>query len=153
MLKLRGARVLALLLLIAVAVPLAACGSSGSSTKDTYKKNATKIAKQVQTDSTAAQTSFQGVTSADQLVTAFNSYKAKLDKSIGDFENLKPPDNIKAEHEKFVTDLKALSDDISKAVDALKSKDQAALQALQTKVQTDSAALTASASALDNKLK
>jgi uncharacterized lipoprotein YmbA len=146
-----GVRLLALLLLIAVPVALTACG--GSSKKDTYKKDAQKIAKQVQTDSTAAQSSFQGVTSPDQLVTAFTNYKTKLDKSINDFDNLNPPDNIKAEHDKFVTDLKALSDDISKAVDALKTKDQAALQALQTKVQTDSSALTASAAALDNKLK
>ena len=86
-------------------------------------------------------------------MTAFNNYKTKLDKSINDFDNLNPPDDIKAEHDKFVTDLKALSDDITKAVDALKSQDQAALTSLQTKVQQDSAALTASAAALDNKLK
>jgi uncharacterized lipoprotein YmbA len=149
--RFRGVRVLALLLLIVVPLALTACG--GNSKKDTYKKDAQKIAKQVQADSTAAQSSFQGVTSPDQLVTAFNSYKTKLDKSINDFDNLKPPDNIKAEHDKFVTDLKALSDDISKAVSALKTQDQTALQSLQTKVQADSAALTASASALDNKLK
>jgi hypothetical protein len=149
--RFRGARVLALLLLLVVAAPIAACG--GNSKKDTYKKDAQKIAKQVQTDSTAAQTSFQGVTSPDQLVTAFNGYKAKLDKSINDFDNLKPPGDIKSEHDKFVSDLRALSGDISKAVDALKGSDQAALQALQATVQKDSASLTASANALDKKLK
>ena len=146
-----GVRLLALLLLIVVPLALTACG--GSDKKDTYKKDAQKIANQVQADSTAAQSSFQGVTSPDQLVTAFNDYKTKLDKSISDFENLDPPDDIKDAHNKFVTDLKALSDDITKAVDALKTKDQAALTSLQTKVQQDSAALTASAAALDNKLK
>jgi hypothetical protein len=145
-----GVRMLALLLLVLVPLALTACG--GDDKKDTYKKDAQKIAKQVQADSTAAQSSFQGVTSPDQLVTAFNDYKTKLDKSISDFENLDPPDDIKSEHDKFVSDLKALSGDISSAVDALKKQDQAALTSLQTKVQQDSAALTASASALDKKL-
>jgi hypothetical protein len=149
--QLKAARIVALLIVAVLPFALIACG--GDSKKDTYKKDANKIANQVKADSQAAQQSFQAAaTSPDKLVTAFNDWKGKLDKSISDFEALNPPDDIKDAHDKFVTNLKALSEDLGTAATALKNQDQAALQQLQTKITTDSTALQTSASYLDNKL-
>jgi hypothetical protein len=127
-------------------------GAGTNAPADAYKQQAEEIAKRVKSDSDAASAKFSSATSPDQLVTEFEDYKAKLDKSIGDFDALQPPPAIQSEHEKFVADLKALSGDLGDATEALKNKDTAALQKVQTKVATDSQALTQSAAALDAKL-
>jgi hypothetical protein len=142
-----------LLLLMLCAVVLSACGGkSEADQKADYKKDAKAISDQAKQSLQTLQSRLSGKSDAQQLQ-EIDKTRTDVISAADRLDKLDPPDDVKSEHDQFVSALRQFGEDIKPVEDAAKAKDkQAAQQALQ-KLQTDAGNLKTTGDALDAKLK
>jgi hypothetical protein len=130
-------RLLAVLAALAVAVPLAACGGDDdSASKDEYKKDAQAIADKLKADVGTAE---QNLESREQpkIIAGLNQFRSSLTEATTNLEELEPPEDYKAVHDKLVGALRPVESDVQAVTEAIEAKDQARAQEAARKLQTD----------------
>ena len=149
--RLTFVRLLAVLALLAVAVPLAACGGGDDASKDDYKKDAQAIADKLKTDVGTAQQNLQSQ-DEEQIVTGLNQFKTSLTEAKNGFDKLEPPEDYKDVHDKLVAELNTLEGDVAEVTSAVEAKDQARAQQAVQKMQSDVQGLQQAGDEFDKKV-
>lgn len=142
-------RALCALTVIASLVGFAGCGSSDT---DNYKSDARKVAQDFKD---SAEKTSQQVSSATTLagrVKGLEALKGTVDDAANGFDDLTPPDNVKAEHERLIAGFRSLSGDISDVEEAVRTNDKNAAQATLPKLQEDQAKVEEAVQALESKI-
>jgi lantibiotic modifying enzyme len=126
-------RMLAIVAALALAVPtLAACGNSKA---DDYNSQGKKVVNQFQKDVEAAKTNLQGQQSPEGVAQGIEQMKGAFTKAADGLDKLDPPDDAKANHEKFVSQLRDFGPQLDKLAKAVREKDAQALGEIQTTFQ------------------
>jgi hypothetical protein len=149
--RLTFARLLAIVALLAVAVPLAACGGDDGGDKDQYKKDAQAIADKLKTDVGTAQQNLQSQ-DEQEIVTGLNQFKTSLTEAKNGLDELEPPDDFKDVHDKLVAELGTLEGDVQAVTQAVEAKDQAKAQQAVQKMQSDVQGLQQAGDEFDKKV-
>jgi hypothetical protein len=132
-----------------IALSLVACG--GSSKAD-YAKSVRGIFNPLDKKLSGLNTQISQQTSAqDKAATITNAQKAISDAATK-LEALKPPSDVKAEHDKFVAAVKAFGGDLGPIGDAVRAGDQQGAQQGFAKLQSDGQAVKDAQDALEKKL-
>jgi hypothetical protein len=143
-------RLMGVLVALAIAVPLAACG--GDSAKDDYKKQAQDISSKLKTDVEATQAKINSGDKAQQLA-GIREFKTVLTNATDKLDALKPPEDYKGVHDKLVGELRKVAADVQAVGDAIEAQDSAAAQTAAQKLQTDIQGMQQAGDEFDKKVK
>lgn len=150
--RLTFVRLLAVLAVLALAVPLAACGGGEEgASKDDYKKEAQAIADKLKTDVGTAQQNLQSE-DEQQITTGLNQFKTSLTEAKNGFNELDVPDDYKDVHDKLVAELTTLEGDVEEVSSAVEAKDEARAQQAVQKMQSDVQGLQQAGDEFDKKV-
>jgi hypothetical protein len=144
-------RLLALVAVLAVALPLAACGGDDGGDKDAYRSDAKEIADQLKTDVGTAQQNLQSQDEA-KIKTGLNQFKTSLTDAGNKFEGLEPPEDFKDVHDKLTAEINTLEADVQGVIDAVDAQDQAQVQTAVQKMQSDVQGLQQAGDEFDKKV-
>jgi hypothetical protein len=144
-------RLLALVAVLAVALPLAACGGDDGGDKDAYRTDAQQIADKLKTDVGTAQQNLQSQDEA-KIKTGLNQFKSSLTDAANKFEELEPPEDFKDVHDKLTAEIKTLESDVQGVIDAVDAQDQAKVQTAVQKMQSDVQGLQQAGDEFDKKV-
>jgi hypothetical protein len=128
----------AVLAAVCLTVPLAACGSSGTSSSD-YRKQVKDIGQSFKAEVVSTQRQLGGATTDADRTKALDAFKGSFDKLAGRIDNLTPPDGAQAAQDRLVSVLHRGADDIGKVEAAVKAKDRTQATTAATSLQQDSA--------------
>lgn len=143
-------RVLALVSALVVAAPtLAACGDDKA---DKYNEEGKKVVDQFQKDVQAAQTNLQAQQEPEGVAAGIDQMRAAFEKAANGLSELDPPEDAKANHDKFVSQLRSFGPDFETLSSAARENDQQAVQEVQASFQTKLADLQQTADALKKQL-
>jgi hypothetical protein len=135
--------------MVVAATALVACGGAG---KDDYAKDVRGIVNPLDDKLSGLNTDItQQTTAQDKAKTITDAQKAIAD-AAQKLDDLTPPDDVKAEHDKFVEAVKTFGDDLGPIGKAVQEGDAQAAQDGFAKLQTDAEALKAAQDALEKKL-
>jgi hypothetical protein len=117
---------------LVLALAAAGCGGGGGKTlsKEEYSTQLNKIC----SDLNARQKAIGEPSSIDELVQKGPQLNDAFQKAIDQVGGLKPPDELKAAHERFLSLGKQIHSKIDDLLDAAKKKDQAKLQQIGTSI-------------------
>jgi hypothetical protein len=142
----------AALVAVFTVLAIAACGSDTKTNND-YVEKVNKI----QADFAATASKIGTSTDAASAQAGITSVKTGLDKAVSDLEDVSPPDDLKADHEKLISVLKTFSSKISSALKDVTSADPAkigaAITALGTAAATATTEFSATIAQMNEKLK
>ena len=142
----------ALCALAAITALVGFTGCGGSSTKDDYKSQATKVAQDFKDSAQKTSQQVSSATTTDERVKGLEALKGSVDDAANGFEKLTPPDNVKSEHQQLIAGFRSLSSDISDVEDAVRTNDKNAAQATLPKLQEDQAKVEEAVQALESKI-
>jgi hypothetical protein len=143
-------RKLALLAALVLAVPtLAACGDEQA---DKYNEEGKKVVEQFQKDVQAAQANLQAQREPQGVADGIEQMRAAFDKAADGLSELDPPDDAKANHDKFVGQLRSFGPDFDRLATAAREEDEETIQGIQVSFQTKLAELQKTADALKKQL-
>jgi hypothetical protein len=147
-------RALCALAAIASLVAFAGCGGSDSKSSSTssYKSDAQKVANDFKTSAQQASQQVQSANTLDERVKGLEALKKSVDDAANGFDNLTPPDNVKADHDRLVAGFRSLSSDVGDVEDAVKTSDQAAARKTLPKLQADQQKVEQAVQSLESKL-
>lgn len=138
---------------LAVAAALVALpGCGGSSTKDNYKKDATKAGNDFKNSAQLASQQVQAAGDKNGKIQGLEALKASVNKAADDFAKLSPPSNAKADNDALVSELRALAGDVDSVEQALKTSDATAAKAALPKLQADEAKIGTTIADLQSKV-
>jgi uncharacterized protein YoxC len=137
------------ILLVALAVALGACGSSQT---DSYKKDAKAIVDPLRSTINSTDSRISAQKTEQAKLAELDKTRSAVDDAATKLEKLTPPDDAKAEHDEFVTQLHTFGDDIKGVETAATAKDAAATRQALAKLKTDTAELKKANDALKAKV-
>jgi hypothetical protein len=114
------------------ALALAACGGGG---KDEYAADVKDIVQPVGSKLQNLGSQLQGQGSVQDKVADLEEAETTVNGAADDLEALSPPEDVKDEHDEYVSTLRTLADDIGAVTQAVEDQDQAAAQQALTKLQ------------------
>lgn len=147
--KMHRARYAIGLMIAAAALVLSACGTSD---KDKYKTDASKIINPLNDQITAAAPKISAASTPQAFVTAVEGMRKSVAGAATKLDKLDPPGSVKKEHDTFVQQLQTFGGDLQTAEDAAQSKDKAKLQAVGGKLKQDASTLKQANDALKAKV-
>jgi hypothetical protein len=137
---------------VASLVAFSGCGGSSSETDD-YKSDAQQVANDFKTSAEAASKRVQSATSLDARVKGLEALKGSVDDAANGFDDLTPPDDVKADHDKLVAAFRSLSSDVADVEEAVETSDEAAARETLPKLQADQTNVQQAVQTLESKLK
>jgi hypothetical protein len=142
----RGWRALLAALLVVGAVALVACGDGG---KGDYAADVKEIIQPVGDKLQDLGAQLQGEGSQKEKVGQLEEAQTTIDGAADELEALEPPEDVRDEHDEYVTKLRTLADDIGAVTKAVEAQDQAAATEAFTKLQATAGEVRTAEDALE----
>ena len=151
-------RILTVLFASASLVAFTGCGGdddkktdSGGSVEE-YKKGAEDAANDFKNSAESASEQVKSATSTEDKIKGLESLKASVTQAADDFENLDPPEDVKADNDQLVQEFRSLASDVDAVEQALKSQDQQQAQDALTRLSKDQSAITQTIARIESKI-
>ncbi len=144
----RARRVLGVLL-VAAAIAVAGCGSDET---DQYKEDAKAIIDPLRGTLNSTNERVSAAKNLDQRIAALDETRRALDKAAADLNELDPPEDAKAQHDRFVKELERFAGDIRAFEKAARKNDTKGVRESLDKLRTDTARLKQANNALKAKV-
>lgn len=138
-----------LVVLVAASLVVAACGDEKA---DTYNAEGEKVVEQFQKDLRAAQTELQDQAEPEGVAQGIEQMRSAFAKAADGLNRLDPPDDAQADHDRFVSQLRAFGPELDRFANAVREEDSKAIGEVQSGFTTRLKELQATADALKRRL-
>ena len=129
-------RVLAALLVIALAVAVAGCGDKGAKQSNAYVDSVNSAQGAFADQLDRLSRNFTAASTPEQDQRTLGSFKAAVDQAVQRLKAIKPPDRVRALHRQLVATIAAYGDDIAKAQRGFGSSSPSTRLKAQTELRT-----------------
>jgi len=142
-------RVLLAAALVAASLVVAACGDEKT---DTYNAEGEKVVDRFQKDLRAAQAELQNQTEPEGVARGIEQMRSAFAEAADGLSRLDPPGDAKADHDKFVGQLRAFGPELDRFAKAVREQDSETIGEVQAVFTTRLKELQATADTLKGRL-